>query len=106
MNTSALLSALKEHARVTFDDEDAGLVLMLETAAADVAHAAAYTLPETVAELPADLKFAIIDQAALYFDARAQDTERPVGLSLAASRIVARYRGVSLGITLVDEAAT
>ena len=99
----ALLPDAKEHARVAHDDDDAALELMLEAAAQDVAFAAAYTLPEDVAELPDDLRFAIIDQAAMLYDARGGDTERPVGLSLAASRIVARYRGVSLGP--VDEEA-
>ena len=92
-----LLPDAKLHARVAHDDDDAGLALMLETAAQDVAHAAGIELPDTTAELPDDLRFAIIDQAAMLYDARGGDTERPVGLSLAASRIVARYRGVSLG---------
>ena len=103
MDVINLLPALKEHARVAHDDDDAGLELMLETAAQDVAFAAAFTLPEDVAELPEDLRFAIVDQATMLYDARGGDTERPVGLSLAASRIVARYRGVSLGP--VDEEA-
>ena len=91
---SDLLPSAKLHARVDFDDDDGLLELMLSTAAADVAAAAEYTLPETGPELPDDLRFAIIDHAAMLYDARGQDTERPVGLSLAASRIVARYRGV------------
>ncbi|MDR5650978.1 head-tail connector protein [Ruixingdingia sedimenti] len=96
MNLSDLLTAAKLHARVDHDEDDPDMLLMLAAAAGDVAHAAEYTLPALAADLPADLKLAIIDQAAMLFDARAQDTERPVGLSLAAARIVARYRGVRL----------
>lgn len=96
MNVSDLLTAAKLHARVDFDDDDSDLLLMLAAAAGDVSHAAEYTLPDDADDLPADLKLAIIDQAAMLYDARAQDTERPVGLSLAAARIVARYRGVRL----------
>jgi hypothetical protein len=96
MNVSDLLTAAKLHARVDHNDDDSDLLLMLAAAAGDVAHAAEYTLPVLAADLPADLKLAIIDQAAMLYDARAQDTERPVGLSLAAARIVARYRGVRL----------
>ena len=103
MNVAELLPDAKLHARVAHDDDDDGLALMLETAAQDVAHAAGIDLPDTTAELPDDLRFAIIDQAAMLYDARGGDTERPVDLSLAASRIVARYRGVSLGP--VDEEA-
>jgi hypothetical protein len=69
---------------------------MLATAAQDVAHAAGYALPQNVADLPADLRFAIIDQATRLYDARGADEIRP-GLSAAASRIVHRYRGVTLG---------
>ncbi|RWR14315.1 head-tail connector protein [Paenirhodobacter populi] len=96
MNISALLPAAKLHARVDFPDEDDGLLLMLAAAAGDVADAAEYTLPEDAGDLPDDLKLAIIDQAAMLFDARGGSTDRPVGLSLAASRIVARYRGVAI----------
>ena len=95
MDATTLLPALKLHARIAHDDEDAGLALMLDTAAKDVAHAAAYTLPEDTTDLPADIRFAIIDQAARTYDARAADDIRP-GLSLAASRIVHRYRGVRI----------
>ena len=98
----ALLPDAKLHARVAHDDDDAGLALMLETAAQDVAHAAGIELPDTTGELPDDLRFAIIDQAAQTYDQRGPDEGKP-GLSLAASRIVARYRGVSLGP--VDEEA-
>ena len=96
MDVAELLTDAKEHARVAHDDDDAGLELMLEAAAQDVAFAAAFTLPDTTAELPDDLRFAIIDQAAQTYDQRGPDEGKP-GLSLAASRIVARYRGVSLG---------
>ncbi|WP_374292554.1 head-tail connector protein [Paenirhodobacter enshiensis] len=89
-----LLASAKLHARIDYDDDDSVLELMLSAAAADVAAAAEYTLPETGPELPDDLRFAIIDQTVMLFDARGQDTDRPVGLSLAASRITARYRGV------------
>lgn len=98
MDASALIPALKLHARIIGDDEDDGLVLMLATAAQDVAHMASYDLPEDTLDLPADIRFAIIDQAAKTYDERAADEGKP-GLSLAASRIVSRYRGVSLGIT-------
>ncbi|MFC5737722.1 head-tail connector protein [Sinirhodobacter huangdaonensis] len=94
-----LLSQAKAHARIDHDDEDDTLTQMLATALADVAHAAAYDLPATLAELPADLAFAACDQFSLLYDNRGGATERdrPLGLSLAASRICARYRGVSLG---------
>ena len=96
MNMSDLLTAAKLHARIDHADDDSDMLLILAAAAGDVAHAAEYTLPDLTADLPADLKLAIIDQAAMLFDARAHDTERPVGLSLAAARITARYRGVRL----------
>lgn len=89
-----LLTAAKLHLRVDFDDDDEGLLLMLSTAAADVAAAAEYTLPDDAVDLPDDLKLAICDQAAMLYDYRAGNTDRPAGLSLAASRICARYRGV------------
>ena len=91
---SDLLPSAKLHARVDYDDDDALLELMLTAAAADVAAAAEYELPDAGTDLPEDLRFAIVDHAAMLYDARGTDTERPVGLSLAASRIVARYRGV------------
>lgn len=97
MDAFDLLPDMKLHSRVDFDDDDVSIVLMLEAAAQDVAHAAAYTLPETTSDLPDDLVFAICDQAAMLYDARGGNMERPAGLSLAASRIVARYRGVSIG---------
>lgn len=95
MDATDLLPALKLHARIDTDDEDAGLVLMLIAAAQDVAHAAAYELPEDALDLPADIQFAIIDQAARTYDQRGADEGKP-GLSLAASRISARYRGVRI----------
>ncbi len=101
MNVANLLYELKLHARISFDDDDAGLVLMLETAARDVAHVAAITLPDNVFDLPLDLQFAIVDQAALTYDQRGPDEGQP-GLSIAASRITARYRGVSLGAPETD----
>lgn len=97
MEVYSLLLDTKTHARIDGDDEDTALVLMLTAAAGDVAHAAGYTLPATADALPADLRFAIIDQAAQLYDQRGADEGKP-GLSLAASRIVARYRGVSLGV--------
>ncbi len=103
MDVSGLLSAFRLHARLDDDaNEDAGLELMLKAAAEDVAHAAAYTLPETVIDLPEDLRFAVVDQATRTYDARGVDDVKP-GLSLAASRIVHRYRGVSVGITTTTE---
>lgn len=96
MNTSDLLTDTKLHARVDGDDDDTGMLLMLAAAANDIAHAAAYTLPDDAADLPDDLRLAIIDQATMIYDARGGDTERPLGLSMAAARIVARYRGVRL----------
>jgi hypothetical protein len=97
MQITGLLIPAKEHARIDTDEDDAGLLLMLETAARDVAHAAGIDLPETSDDLPEDLQFAVIDQAAMFYDARGVDMERPHGLSLAASRIVARHRGVGVG---------
>lgn len=98
MNVASLLEAAKLHTRVdpNSNEEDADLRLMLSTAAADVAHAANFVLPESADDLPDDLKFAIIDQVALLFDCRGGDTERPEGLSMAAARVVARYRGVAI----------
>ena len=95
MDASALIPALKLHARIDTDTENAGLALMLDTAAKDVAFAAAYELPEDVLDLPADITFAIIDHAARLYDQRGADDAKP-GLSLAASRIVHRYRGVRI----------
>lgn len=94
-----LLSQAKAHARIDSDDEDDTLLAMLATALADVLAAANVTAPATLAELPDDLAFAVCDQTAMIFDARggATERERPLGLSLAASRICARYRGVGLG---------
>ena len=91
-----LLSQAKAHARIDHDDEDAAMLLMIEAALGDVLAAANVTLPEGGA-LPTDLIFAVCDQAAMLFDARGGNTERPAGLTMAARTICARYRGVSLG---------
>ena len=50
---------------------------------------------DTAGSIPADLQLAIMDQASAYFDQRGP-TEAPQGLSLAASRIAARYRRVAV----------
>ncbi|CAM5420263.1 hypothetical protein FALB51S_02495 [Frigidibacter albus] len=92
--TDDFLAAAMLHARVDASEDTANVLLILAAAAADVAGAANYTLPATSGDLPDDLGFAVIDQALMIYDARGSDTKRPVGLSLAASRIVARYRGV------------
>lgn len=96
MNVSDLLTAAKLHARVDFDDDDSDLLLMLSAAAGDVAHAAEYTLPDDATDLPDDLRLAILDQAAMLYDARGGMTDRPLGLSMAAARITARYHGVRI----------
>lgn len=96
MDVSDLLIAAKLHMRVDHDDDDSGVLLMLAAAAGDVEHAAEITLPEDSDDLPDDLMLAILDQAAMLYDARGGDTDRPAGLSMAAARIVARYRGVRL----------
>ena len=95
MDASALIPSLKLHARIDTDAENDGLSLMLATAAQDIAQAAAYTLPEDAMDLPADIQFAIIDHAARLYDLRGADDAKP-GLSLAASRITHRYRGVRI----------
>lgn len=94
-----LLSQAKAHARIDSDDEDDTLLAMLATALADVLAAANVTAPATLAELPDDLAFAVCDQTAMLFDARGGATERdrPRGLTMAATTICARYRGVSVG---------
>lgn len=96
MNVDALLEGAKLHTRVSHDDDDADSLLMLSTAAGDVAHAANYELPEDASNLPDDLKFAIFDQFAMLYDARGGETDRPEGLSMAAARVAARYRGVAI----------
>lgn len=97
MNVSDLLTAAKDYARISANDDEVGdLLLMLSAAAGDVAHAAEYTLPDNADDLPDDIKLAILDQAAMLYDARGNATDRPVGLSMAASRIVSRYRGVAI----------
>lgn len=92
-----LLSQAKTHTRIDHTDEDAALLLLIAAAIADVSHAAGYAMPPALTQLPDDLAFAICDQVAMIYDARGAATDRPIGLSLAASRICARYRGVSLG---------
>lgn len=152
------LGALKLHARVDGNDDDAGLTLMGRTAAAEIEQYAdlallrqtivldieangdpvhlpigplatdalvtindslftgqisggrypVLTLPEaitgtvavsyeagwdTLAAIPADLQYAVIDHAAMLYDGRAAD-EIKQGLSVAAARIAARYRRV------------
>lgn len=95
-----LLPALKAYARVDFEDDDEALVLGLSSAIGDVFEAANCPPINDDDLLPADLRHAIIDHAAALYDAPASATERdrPRGLSLAASRITARYRGVGVGI--------
>lgn len=99
MDIGWLMHEAKEHARIDFNDDDATLELMLQAAVADVLGAANIPVPDTADDLPNDLRFAIIDQTAMLYDARGTATakERPLGLSLAASRIAARHRGVSTG---------
>lgn len=99
MDIGWLLREAKEHARIDFCDDDVTVELMLQAAVADVLGAAGIPVPDTADDLPDDLRFAIIDQTAMLYDARSVATtrQRPLGLSLAASRIVARHRGVSTG---------
>ena len=92
-----LLSQAKLHIRVSHDDDEADILLIIAAALGDVAHAANYVLPGAAADLPEDLAFAVCDQAAMLYDWRAGNTDRPAGLSLAAKTICARYRGVGLG---------
>lgn len=93
------LADAKQHARIDGDDDNETLTKLLHAATGDVLAAAGRDVPEDLAGLPFDLIFAICDQAAMMFDARgaATERERPRGLSLAASRIVARHRGVAMG---------
>lgn len=58
-----------------------------------ITYTAGYGVNDT--ELPPDLALAIADQAAQLFDRRGADSGRQ-GLSLAASRICARYRKVTV----------
>lgn len=95
MDVGSLIDDLKTHARVDGIHEDHTIALMLEAAAKDVCHAAGIPVPETVGDLPSDLRFAIIDQAARTYDARGADDPAP-GLSAAAGRIAHRYRGVRI----------
>lgn len=50
---------------------------------------------DTADSIPADLQLAIMDQAARSYDVRGAE-DGPQGLSLAASRITARYRRVAV----------
>ncbi len=96
MDVASLLPAFKAHARLdTGTGEDAALTLMLAAAAGDIAHAAGITLPATAAELAPDLRLAVIDQATRIYDMRGDQDGKP-GLSLAASRIVHRHRGIRI----------
>lgn len=97
MANHAFLSDLKTHARLDGSGEDGALDLLLAAATADVLGAANVEAPDDLTELPDDLRLAICDQAAMLYDARGDATtrNRPLGLSLAASRIVARHRGVA-----------
>lgn len=90
-----LLATAKAHARVDHDDDDTGLALMLKTAIAEIEGAANITIADDLAEVPHDLVFAICDQAARLYDLRGAE-DGAQGLSLAASRIVARYRGIAI----------
>lgn len=98
MDTGWLLREAKEHARVDFCDDDVTLELMLQAAVADVLGAANIPVPDNIDDIPGDLRFAICDQTAMLYDVRSVATtrDRPLGLSLAASRIAARHRGVAL----------
>lgn len=97
--SASLFNAFADRARI-----DAGhaaemateITALLAAAVADVCAAAGMEVPDDLSTLPADLAFAITDHAALLFEARASVTtrNRPLGLSLAASRITSRYRGV------------
>jgi uncharacterized phiE125 gp8 family phage protein len=49
---------------------------------------------ETAAQVPEDLRHAIMDQAAAFFDQRGLSEGTPTGMSPHAARIVARYRRV------------
>ena len=96
MDIADLLADTKMRARIDDTIEDDAILLLLTAAAGDVAYAASYTLPDDAVDLPDDMRFAIVDQAAKMYDQRGPDEGKP-GLSLAASRIVARYRGVAIG---------
>lgn len=49
---------------------------------------------ETAAAIPEDLRHAVMDQAAAYFDARGSVDAKRVSLSPHFARILGRYRGV------------
>jgi len=97
MNLTTLIASVKNRAHVDFDDDDSDIELSLSAAVLDVLSAAEVEIPDDITTLSDDLTFAIVDQAVMLYDSRGPDIERPLGLSMAASRIVARYRGVSAG---------
>ncbi len=65
---------------------------MLSTVVEDVAHAANNPLPELVAKLPDDLTFAIFDQVAMLFDARALTQSAPSAMSIGGPDVSAPRR--------------
>jgi len=94
MDVSGIVTATKLRARVDSDDDDNDIELSVQAAVLDVLSAANVDVPDTAGDIDDDLFFAIVDQAVMLYDSRGPDTDRPMGLSLAASRIVARHRGV------------
>lgn len=72
---------------------------VMKLTAAVEAHALRISYPagygEDMGAIPADLRLAINDHAAMMYDARATG-EAPQGLSVAAARIAARHRRVAL----------
>jgi hypothetical protein len=97
MDVSGLVTATMLRARVDSEDDYNDLERAVQAALLDVYGAANLDVPDEPDDIPEDLFFAITDQATMLYDARGGDTDRPLGLSLAASRIVARHRGVSAG---------
>lgn len=72
------------------------ILKLTETVAAHglrIAYPAGYG--EDVASIPADLRLAIADQAAAFYDQRGADEARQ-GLTVAAARIAARHRRVAV----------
>jgi hypothetical protein len=97
MDVSGLVTATMLRARVDSEDDYNDLERAVQVSLLDVYGAANLDVPDEPDDIPEDLFFAITDQATMLYDARGGDTDRPLGLSLAASRIVARHRGVSAG---------
>ncbi|WP_417257167.1 hypothetical protein [Celeribacter halophilus] len=97
MDVSGLVTATMLRARVDSEDDYNDLERAVQASLLDVYGAANLDVPDEPDDIPEDLFFAITDQATMLYDARGGDTDRPLGLSLAASRIVARHRGVSAG---------